>query len=93
MAKTFTGRSRIRKSFGRIAEVAPMPNLIEVQKTSYDHFLQKEADPDERGKWGLEAVFDSVSRSAIFPAARCWNMSATNSKNRNSMSRSASSGA
>ena len=60
MAKTFTGRSRIRKSFGRIAEVAPMPNLIEVQKTSYEHFLQKDAHPDERGKWGLEAVFDSV---------------------------------
>ena len=60
MAKTFTGRSRIRKSFGRIAEVAPMPNLIEVQKTSYEHFLQRDTDPDARGKWGLEAVFDSV---------------------------------
>ena len=40
MAKSFTGRKRIRKSFGRIPEVAPMPNLIEVQKSSYDHFLQ-----------------------------------------------------
>ncbi len=60
MAKTFTGRSRIRKNFGRIAEVAPMPNLIEVQKTSYEHFLQRDTDPDARGKWGLEAVFDSV---------------------------------
>ncbi|MCY4189773.1 MAG: DNA-directed RNA polymerase subunit beta, partial [Rhodospirillaceae bacterium] len=60
MAKTFTGRTRIRKNFGRIAEVVPMPNLIEVQKTSYDHFLQKEIQPDERGDWGLEAVFKSV---------------------------------
>jgi len=40
MAKSFTGKKRIRKSFGRIPEVAPMPNLIEVQKSSYDHFLQ-----------------------------------------------------
>ena len=40
MTKSFTGRKRIRKSFGRIPEVAPMPNLIEVQKSSYDHFLQ-----------------------------------------------------
>ena len=60
MAKTFTGRSRIRKNFGRIAEVAPMPNLIEVQKTSYEHFLQRDTEPEARGKWGLEAVFDSV---------------------------------
>ncbi len=60
MAKTFTGRTRIRKNFGRIAEVVPMPNLIEVQKTSYDHFLQKETQPDGRGDWGLEAVFKSV---------------------------------
>ena len=40
MTKSFTQRKRIRKSFGRIREVAPMPNLIEVQKASYDNFLQ-----------------------------------------------------
>ena len=40
MAISFTGKKRIRKTFGRIPEVAPMPNLIEVQKSSYDHFLQ-----------------------------------------------------
>lgn len=39
MAKSFTGRKRIRKSFGRIPEVTRMPNLIEVQRSSYDHFL------------------------------------------------------
>ena len=37
--ESFTGRKRIRRSFGRIEEVAEMPNLIEVQKTSYDRFL------------------------------------------------------
>src|SRR5579885_1762002 len=41
MTKSFTGRKRIRKSFGRIPEVAPMPNLIEVQKSPYDHLLQE----------------------------------------------------
>jgi DNA-directed RNA polymerase subunit beta len=40
MAMSFTGRKRIRRSFGRLGEVAQMPNLIEVQKTSYDAFLQ-----------------------------------------------------
>jgi DNA-directed RNA polymerase subunit beta len=60
MAQTFTGRKRVRKFFGSIKEVAEMPNLIEVQKASYDQFLMvKEPDggrPDE----GLQAVFRSV---------------------------------
>ena len=60
MAKTFTGRERVRMSFGQTQEVAPMPNLIEVQKKSYDHFLQAETAPDGRGDWGLEEVFKSV---------------------------------
>jgi DNA-directed RNA polymerase subunit beta len=60
MAKAFTGRTRIRKTFGRIAEVAPMPNLIEVQKNSYDHFLQAETALTQRGTWGLEEVFHTV---------------------------------
>src|SRR4051794_25115999 len=60
MAKSFTGRKRIRKSFGRIPEVAPMPNLIEVQKSSYDHFLQMGVAPENRGPVGLQEVFRSV---------------------------------
>src|SRR6202041_638455 len=60
MAKSFTGRKRIRRSFGRIPEVAPMPNLIEVQKSSYDHFLQMGVLPEARASVGLEEVFKSV---------------------------------
>ncbi|MDE2230408.1 MAG: DNA-directed RNA polymerase subunit beta [Alphaproteobacteria bacterium] len=60
MAKSFTGRKRIRRSFGRIPEVAPMPNLIEVQKSSYDHFLQMGVTPENRGSVGLQEVFRSV---------------------------------
>src|SRR6204780_3382458 len=60
MAKSFTGRKRIRKSFGRIPEVAPMPNLIEVQKSSYDHFLQMGVPPHQRTDVGLQEVFKSV---------------------------------
>ncbi len=60
MAKSFTGRKRIRKSFGRIPEVAPMPNLIEVQKSSYDHFLQMGVRPEERQSVGIQEVFKSV---------------------------------
>ena len=60
MAKSFTGRKRIRKSFGRIPEVAPMPNLIEVQKSSYDHFLQMDVAMEDRTSLGLQEVFKSV---------------------------------
>src|SRR5216110_686501 len=60
MAISFNGQKRIRKSFGRIPEVAPMPNLIEVQKSSYDHFLQMGVVPEQRGSVGLQEVFKSV---------------------------------
>src|SRR5271169_4469515 len=60
MAISFTGKKRIRKTFGRVAEVAPMPNLIEVQKSSYDHFLQMGVVPERRGSVGLQEVFKSV---------------------------------
>ena len=60
MAISFTGKKRIRKSFGRVPEVAPMPNLIEVQKSSYDHFLQMGAPPEQRANVGLQEVLKSV---------------------------------
>jgi len=60
MAKSFTGRKRIRKTFGRLPEVAPMPNLIEVQKSSYDHFLQMGVLSEQRTSVGLQEVFKSV---------------------------------
>ena len=59
MARTFTGRKRVRKNFGRISAVAPMPNLIEVQKNSYDQFLQVDV-PKETRVGGLQEVFRSV---------------------------------
>ncbi|WP_349357392.1 DNA-directed RNA polymerase subunit beta [Stappia sp.] len=60
MAHTFNGRKRIRKIYGSIREVAAMPNLIEVQKASYDQFLQVDKPEAGRAEDGLEAVFRSV---------------------------------
>ncbi|MFL5085160.1 MAG: DNA-directed RNA polymerase subunit beta [Xanthobacteraceae bacterium] len=60
MAQTFTGRKRVRKFFGKITEVAEMPNLIEVQKASYDQFLQIAEPKGGRPDDGLQAVFKSV---------------------------------
>ena len=60
MTQTFNGRKRVRKFFGHIAEVAEMPNLIEVQKESYDQFLQMQEPEGGRLNEGLQAVFKSV---------------------------------
>src|SRR5712691_4182675 len=60
MAISFNGQKRIRKNFGRISEIAPMPNLIEVQRSSYDHFLQMGVLAGDRGNVGLQEVFKSV---------------------------------
>src|SRR6201747_1449487 len=60
MAQTFTGRKRVRKFFGKIKEVAEMPNLIEVQKESYDQFWMVRGPPGGRSDEGLQAVFKSV---------------------------------
>ncbi len=60
MTKSYSGRKRIRKGFGRIAEITRMPNLIEVQKSSYDHFLQIGVTAEKRESVGLQEVFRSV---------------------------------
>ncbi len=60
MAQTFTGRKRVRKFFGHIKEIAEMPNLIEVQKASYDQFLMVDAPKGGRADEGLQSVFKSV---------------------------------
>ena len=60
MTYSFTGRKRIRKSFGHIPEVTVMPNLIEVQRTSYESFLQMNLRPEQRAHVGLQEVFKSV---------------------------------
>jgi DNA-directed RNA polymerase subunit beta len=60
METSFTGRKRVRKYFGRLAPTVEMPNLIEVQKTSYEQFLQRDTDANERSDSGLQEVFKSV---------------------------------
>ncbi|MBI1326271.1 MAG: DNA-directed RNA polymerase subunit beta [Alphaproteobacteria bacterium] len=57
---SFTGKKRVRRSFGKIQEIAPMPNLIEVQKDSYDLFLQADTQAESRELRGLEEVLTSM---------------------------------
>ena len=57
---TYTNVKKIRKSFGNIPHITPLPNLIEVQKRSFDNFLQLNINPEDRLNNGLHAVFKSV---------------------------------
>ncbi len=60
MKKSFTDHHNIRKSFGQIPDLVDMPNLLEIQKNSYDLFLQKDVKADDREDIGLQAVFNKV---------------------------------
>src|SRR5882724_8771909 len=51
---------RFRRTFGRIKKIIDIPNLIEIQKRSYEEFLQKDVAPEVRKDQGLQAVFKSV---------------------------------
>ncbi len=51
---------RVRKNLGRVRRIVDVPNLIDIQKSSYDKFLQMNVPPNEREEVGLQAVFRSV---------------------------------
>ena len=60
MAKSFLGQKRLRKYYGKIREVLEMPNLIEVQKSSYDLFLKSGDTLQPLDGEGIKGVFQSV---------------------------------
>src|SRR6204780_4262763 len=60
MANVIQSNFRIRKHLGRVRKVIEVPNLIDIQKTSYDKFLQSNIPQNDRAEVGLQAVFRSV---------------------------------
>jgi len=60
MAHTILNRYFSRKDFAKIRKVMEIPNLLDMQKRSYDRFLQRHDKPEERGTFGLHGVFKSV---------------------------------
>ena len=60
MASSVNGSTAVRHDFSKIRTAVPIPNLIEVQKDSYERFLQMDELPVERDDIGLQAVFNSV---------------------------------
>jgi len=60
MASKVQSNFRHRTNLGRVAPIVDIPNLIDIQKSSYDKFLQSDLPPRERREIGLEAVFRGV---------------------------------
>ncbi len=60
MPTALTHEYRVRKNFGKIRKIVEIPNLIQMQKESYELFLQKDTPPEARVERGLQEVFKSV---------------------------------
>ena len=60
MAFSYTEKKRVRRSFEKISSVMDLPNLLATQLESYEHFLQRKADPLKRNSQGLELVINSI---------------------------------
>ena len=60
MTYSFTEKKRIRRQFGVLPNVMPLPYLLKTQTDSYSEFLQVGSDPDNRDESGLEEVFQSI---------------------------------
>src|SRR6187399_576566 len=60
MATLIQNNFRVRKSFAKLPKVIDIPNLIDIQKRSYDKFLQTDIAHEQREDVGLQGVFKSV---------------------------------
>ena len=70
---------RSRLDFSKIPTATQIPNLIEVQRRSYERFLQMDKLPNERDDSGLQSVFVRYSPSPISAASRSWILSISRS--------------
>src|SRR5919109_3838363 len=60
MASVIQNNFRVRKNYAKINKIIDIPNLIDIQKQSYDKFLQIDIPADKREDIGLQGVFKSV---------------------------------
>ena len=60
MGNVIQNNFRVRKHYGRINKIIDIPNLIDIQKRSYNKLLQSELPPAHREEIGLQGVFNSV---------------------------------
>ncbi len=60
MAVSIGSHPKVRLNFAKIEKIMDVPNLIDVQRQSYDSFLQNDISPEDRQDIGLQGVFKSV---------------------------------
>lgn len=60
MSRVHRGKVTVRKSFGKVKDLVPVPNLIEIQSSSFNDFAQLDYLPKEREKIGLEKVLHDI---------------------------------
>ena len=60
MQLSFTGKKSVRKNFGKLQESLSIPNLIEVQKQSYNQFLSSKKISETNLQKGLNKVFENI---------------------------------
>jgi DNA-directed RNA polymerase subunit beta len=65
---------RVRRNFGKIGKTLEIPNLIQVQKHSYERFLQKNDAPEDRQDYGLQSRFQVCFLFRTLAGLRLWNL-------------------
>jgi len=60
MERSIIDSRRLRKDYGKIKEILEISNLIDIQLSSYENFLQNDISPEERKDIGLQGVFKQV---------------------------------
>ena len=60
MSNVLISKSTLRKQYGKIKDIVPVPNLIEIQSKSFNEFVQLDYLPQERKLIGLEKVFRDI---------------------------------
>jgi DNA-directed RNA polymerase subunit beta len=74
MSNRPTANKRFRKSFGKIKKIVEIPDLIGMQRDSYQRFLQMNVIPEKREDIGLQAVFKSVFPIKDFTGVLLWSL-------------------
>ena len=87
---TLDSRKRVRRTFGQLEEVTPMPNLIDVQRFSYDTFLQMDVATHDRDDLGRKKHSNRSFPLKTLPDALFWNLFPTILKLQNMTLRNAS---
>jgi len=59
------------RNFGRVPDAAEIPDLVALQRRSYEHFLQNDADPTKRKRSGLEELFREIFPIESYDKSMC----------------------